>query len=140
LAGNSLDPTTFPVPLTAGTQIGADAASYSWLGNYLAGDVLTVARESGIIGEPPVTEGYFTGDESAYIGLEFEQNGETYYGWIQAGCPVVGLNVGWVYDYAYETMPNTPIAAGAVPEPGTLGLFALGIVALASLTRKRMLS
>ena len=27
--------------------------------------------------------------------------------------PALGANVGWVYSYAYETTPNTPIVAGA---------------------------
>jgi hypothetical protein len=118
----------FPVPLAAGQQIGPDAAGNSWLGNILGGDTLTAARDSGIIGEPPLTVGYFTGIESAYIGLQFQDAGQTYYGWARAGAPVVGINGGWIYDYAYETIPNTPILAGqgAVPEPGTWPLLVLG--------------
>lgn len=116
---NPSDPTTFPIPLSAGTEIDSGAAGYGWLGNILGGDVLTASIGSGIIGEPFLTDGYFTGLESAYLGFDFQQSGETYYGWVQVGCPVVGLNAGWIYDYAYETSPNTPIVAGAVPEPCT---------------------
>jgi hypothetical protein len=61
---------------------------------------------------PFLSVGYFTGLESAYMGFSFQQAGQTYYGWVRVGCPISGLNVGWVYDYAYETAPNTSILAG----------------------------
>ena len=124
----------FPVPLSAGQQIGPAAAGYSWLGNILGGDTLTAARDGGIIGQPPLTIGYFTGVEQAYIGLQFQQDGQTYYGWVSIGAPVVGINAGWVYSYAYETIPNTPLFAGqgAVPEPSTWPLFILGAAIFAA--------
>jgi hypothetical protein len=105
--------TAFPIPLTRGQSIGPDAAGYGWLGNILGGgDVLstTYYDENG---DPGGTVGNFTGLDSAYIGLQFQQGGQTYYGWANVGCPLVGFNSGWVYSYAYETTPNTPIVAGA---------------------------
>ena len=122
LQNNPLDPTSFVVPLSAGQQIGPDAAGYNWLG----GGLFTASIGSGVIEDPFLTIGYFTGLQSAYLGFDFQQNGETYYGWAQVGCPISGLNVGWIYDYAYETTPNTPIVAGAVPEPSTWALLAAG--------------
>jgi hypothetical protein len=130
LAGNPLDPTAFVIPLSSGQEIGPDAAGYNWLGNVLGGDIFTAARDGGIIGQPPLTIGYFTGLESAYLGFEFQQDAATYYGWMRVGCPLTGINVGWVYDYAYETTPDTPIAAGAVPEPSSLALLAAGVATL----------
>ena len=46
------------------------------------------------------------------------------------------MNAVWLYDYAYETVPNTPILAGegAVPEPTTISLF---LLATALITLKR---
>ena len=35
-----------------------------------------------------------------------------------------------VKDYAYETRPGVAVPAGAVPEPGTLGMLALGAAGL----------
>jgi hypothetical protein len=40
------------------------------------------------------------------------------------------VNGGWLYDYASETRPDTPIVAGAVPEPSAWALLALGAGAL----------
>lgn len=125
LQNNPLDPTSFVFPLSAGQQIGSDAAGYNWLG----GGLFTASIGSGVIEEPFLTIGYFTGLQSAYLGFDFQQGGQTHYGWMQVGCPISGLNVGWIYDYAYETSPNTPIFAGEVPEPSTLGLLAIGGVA-----------
>jgi hypothetical protein len=113
-------------PLAAGQQIGPGAAGYGWQPNIFSGALLTSSRDSGIVGQPPLTDGYFTGIESAYIGLQFQENGQTYYGWTRAGAPVVEINGGWIYDYAYETTPNTPIFTGEVPEPGAWLLFILG--------------
>jgi hypothetical protein len=114
------DPSPFVIALGANQLIGPDAAGCSWLGNILGGDTLVATRDIGSIG-------YFVSVQSAYIGLQFQQGGQTYYGWVRAGAPLPFLNGGWVYDYAYQTVPNTPIFAGegAVPEPTTISLFLL---------------
>ena len=117
------DPSPFTMALAASQLIGPDAAGYAWLPNILGGDTLVASRDIGTIG-------YFTGVESAYIGLQFQIAGQTYYGWVRAGAPVVGINGGWIYDYAYETVPNTPILAGQVPEPSPVTLCLLGIITL----------
>lgn len=36
------------------------------------------------------------------------------------------VNGGWLYDYAYEIRPDTPIVAGVVPEPSAGALLAQG--------------
>jgi hypothetical protein len=113
----------FAMPLTAGQAIGPDAQGYYWMQGP-TGYALTANGGFGSIG-------YFTGLESAYLGLQFQQNGQTYYGWVRLGAPFTGLNGGWLYDYAYETLPDTPILAGAgVPEPSMLTLSLLGIILL----------
>ena len=109
------DPSPFAKPLTQGQKIGPDAAGDSWVPDIpgIGGSTLTASRDIGSIG-------YFTGVESAYIGLQFHMNGRIYYGWVRAGAPVTGINGGWIYDYAYETQPDTPINAGAgAPIPFT---------------------
>jgi hypothetical protein len=112
------------VPLSAGAEIGPGAAGYGWFDDSYDHPLLAAYRGSGTIEYPWLTGGYFAGVESAYMGFNFQQGGQTYYGWLRAGSPLVGLNAGWVYDYAYQTVPNTPIFAseGAVPEPSALAL------------------
>jgi hypothetical protein len=106
-------------PLPNGALIGPDTGTtYTWLGHdpLLGALVLANATGSGIIGSPILFAGPFAGVESAFIGLQFQVNGQTYYGWIRVGAPV-SINGGWIYDYAYETSPNTPINAGQTSEP-----------------------
>jgi hypothetical protein len=114
-------------PLSSGSPIGPDAGTYTWLGHDpLFGALnLATARASDTIGGPVLFSGSFAGVASAYIGLEFYVGGNAYYGWVRVGAPA-SINGGWIYDYAYETSPDTPITAGAVPEPATWELLAVG--------------
>ncbi|MEI7937762.1 MAG: hypothetical protein WCK27_13825 [Verrucomicrobiota bacterium] len=67
--------------------------------------------------------GYFQGDTDAYAGLKLNFGGSTYYGWLQVHN--FGANFGQLIDWAYQTSPNTPILAGAVPEPSAEALIIL---------------
>jgi len=54
--------------------------------------------------------------KNRYLGLKFQINGETHYGWARlnvGGKPLVANLTG----YAYETVPNMPIAAGKTKGP-----------------------
>lgn len=115
-------------PLSGGAFIGPNLGSstYTWFGGE---STIAAATASETIGSPILFTGPFAGVASAYIGLEFYFDGDAYYGWVRVGAPV-SINGGWIYDYAYETTPNTPIAAGAVPEPNTLALVAVGALLL----------
>jgi hypothetical protein len=127
--------TIWVVLLDAGQQIGPNADGYGWF----SGGLLASSTGSGTQGGGPLTGGYFAGAEAAYFGFDFQQDGQTYYGWMDVGSPyVTGTGgVGWLYSYAYETTPNTPIFAGEVPEPSTWVLFGAGGTALWSFRRKQ---
>ena len=82
-------------------------------------------------------QGQFGNAGEGFIGVEFNIGADTHYGWVRVenrvGAP------GQMYtlvDYAYEDTPNTPIDAGAIPEPGSLGLLALGAVGLLGWRRR----
>jgi hypothetical protein len=71
--------------------------------------------------------GYFQGHTDAYAGVRIEAAVNFYYGWLHI--QNLGLNIGQISDWAYESGPNTTIFAGAVPEPATWTLVGLGLVA-----------
>lgn len=101
----------FVVPLAVGQDIGSDAQGHFWM----PGPTEWLLMGCADFG----CTGFFVGVESAYVGLRFQQDGKTYYGWVRVGAPFSGpaggLSGGWLYDFAYETRPDTPIKAGARP-------------------------
>jgi hypothetical protein len=76
----------------------------------------------------------------AYTGLKWDIGGGDFrYGWarIDVSSALGAGSSATLLSYAYETTPNTPIEAGAVPEPGSLALLAAGGGALALRRRRR---
>jgi hypothetical protein len=78
----------------------------------------------------------FNNASNAYLGLSFASGANLYYGWVR-----VSLNQASgsfiVHDWAYDNS-GAGIAAGAIPAPGALGLFAAGASGLGLLRgRKR---
>ena len=57
--------------------------------------------------------GYFQNQTDAYAGIRLDAGGNFYYGWIHIQNLI--FNAGQISDWAYETQPNTPIKAGAIP-------------------------
>jgi hypothetical protein len=84
---------------------------------------------------PLVPDGLFYGT-TAFMGIQFQIGSDWHYGWARIRGGVAGpsddgqefyLNPpGWILDWAYETRPDTPIFAGAVPEPSTWALLGTG--------------
>ena len=76
-----------------------------------------------------------------FLGLRFEIDGQTHYGWAELA---VAFSFGLprytetLQGYAYDTVAGQPILAGEgrTPEPGTLGLLALGSLGI-GLWRRR---
>ena len=78
--------------------------------------------------------GYFQSNTNAYAGFQLSVGGENYLGWLYI--QNLGLNIGQITSWAYQSSPNTSIPAGAVPEPTTLTLLAIGAAALLVRQRK----
>lgn len=107
--------------LSAGDPIDASTAGPTFFGSMAYG------------GNNPNAE--FNSVTDAYIGLSFPISGNTHFGWIRVD---VDNSAGsfLIKDWAYESVPDTGIAAGAVPEPGTLGLLAAGACGIAAMRRR----
>ena len=114
------------VPVSPGSIISSNGSSldpiYQW-----SGGTATIGGQAVFDGEY-----FYAGnfpDTNAFIGLQFQINNETYYGWMEIyNYPDVAS--GKVLAWAYETSPNAPIIAGAVPEPSAVALCVLGALVL----------
>ncbi|HEY7090009.1 MAG TPA: PEP-CTERM sorting domain-containing protein [Tepidisphaeraceae bacterium] len=84
----------------------------------------------------PVAFPWVAGSSDGFIGFSFQIAGQTHYGWARLNIGSYQSNLdSFLRDFAYETDANTPILAGAVPEPTAafaLGLLAMGAMGLRS--------
>jgi hypothetical protein len=77
--------------------------------------------------------GNFFGQTDKFLGLRFVIGGQTNYAWLEiADVPTNAASV-TIAGYAYETVADTEILAGMVPEPNALALLALGAAGIAAM-------
>ena len=108
--------------LGAGFAINASSVGPSFFGSMAYGNANPNAQ--------------FQNVSNAFLGLSFASGANTFYGWVRVS---VNNAAGTftVHDWAYENS-GAGIAAGAIPAPGALGLFAAGASGLGLLRgRKR---
>ena len=122
--------------LWAGQDASNSYGDATVLGSYIAEDA------AGSL----IPVGYFYGT-TAFMGIHFQIDSEWHYGWVRIRGGTAGLSddgqqlylnpPGWILDWAYDTRPDAPILAGAVPEPSTLSLLLVSGAAF-WLVRKRL--
>ena len=132
---------TFVAALNEGDEIGDTPSSldpaYEWFNASIDPVGYSAIGSQFSYDGTVAADGYFVGQANAYIGFDLVQNGENYYGWMQVS-NLQQVNAGQILDWAYETTPNTPIAAGEVPEPRMVSLLAPLGVSIWFLRQKRM--
>lgn len=137
---------------TAGSQFSPPRAYALKAGARIGPEKLFLGRRMAGAGQ--TTPGNWYNVNNRYLGLKFQIKGETHYAWARLS---VQLNEGFTVTltgYAYETVPNKPITAGATKdtddddqpapaslkmhrkEPATIARLALGAPALAIWRRK----
>lgn len=136
-------------------QSGYAPAAIRFQGAYASADLTNTAKgstyyvrsfESGDLIGPGASEANVPGIVSSnatnfgnpidpqYAGIRLDIGGSTHFGWVRIKTEYVGgasTLTGTIFDWAYETTPDTAIAAGAIPEPTSLALLAAGAGALA---------
>lgn len=118
----------FLKPIQAGVVIASTPdPSYDWSAASPIGITATASFPTGtvIIGE-------FNG-QTAFMGAEFDIDGNTHYGWIRMS--VIGGG-GTILDYAYESTPGQGLVAGVIPEPSSAPLLLIGLTLLFSRARR----
>jgi PEP-CTERM motif len=128
--------------LAAGTVIGASSGFWS-ADN--ASATLSILGEHLLLNTEDWT-GVLAPDSSGLVAVRFAaQDGFTHYGWIRFRLPTApaqttdGTPIEFgpqIAEYAWDTVPNQFIIAGAVPEPSTWALLTIG--ALFALHRRRI--
>jgi hypothetical protein len=120
-----------------------DAGAIISSADTLGGGTLTMAQYKYKLSSLQSSSGPWRGADNKYLGLYFEIPGDGFhFGWarLSVSASPTATATATIHDWAYETTPDAPIIAGAIPEPGslTLGVLALGSVGVGALVRSRM--
>lgn len=76
-------------------------------------------------GDHVIPDGDFYGT-TAFMGIHFQIGAAWHYGWVRLRGDEFLAPQSAILDWAYELRPDTPILAGAVPEPSTWALLSGG--------------
>jgi hypothetical protein len=90
-------------------------------GGYNGEELIYVEEDQDV--RIPYTYGKWIDVDNRYLGLKFKIGGEIHYGWARLNAHnQAGLITGTLTGYAYETIPNKPIIAGATKGPNEISI------------------
>lgn len=130
------DISTFAIDFDHGTIIGPSVLGDSSVtliglrfapgGEELGPGLLSCALFSELVclGQFDSDEQLSGGDQTDFVGVALELGDGTHFGYVEVLSS--GFNGGTIVSFAFESEPNTPIIAGAVPEPSLRLLALLG--------------
>lgn len=81
------------------------------------------------------SNGNWAGGGTGFVGFSFKVGANTHYGWARLNINAGTLD-GTVVDFAYDNTANAPIRTGAIPEPTSIALLALGAVGVIEIRRR----
>lgn len=123
----------------AGGPLSDGAVIDQSLSDYWQGGSQTMVQWIRLLDDNTVSSGPWAGIENGYMGLEFEADGQTYYGWARITADYDDIYV-VIHEWAYESTPGISIAAGAtgvIPEQATVTLICIGGFGLVICRRRR---
>jgi len=126
----------------AAKKVSNGVAGYDYTYRLSAGD--TISSKLYFYGRQYLeydNKGYWQGGGTGFLGCKWRsfskvKGDETFYSWAQISYDDASNQI-TLLDFATESEPDTAIAAGAVPEPSSLLLAAMGASGIAALRRRR---
>lgn len=125
--------------LASGFQVQATMPGAKFFNYAQNNNVITYSSGYGVYVGQPAALGGWSLNSTGLFGFRFTIGGNIHYGYGQMTISSsFGAGRGFEIDYAYyESTPNTPVTAVAVPEPSAIGLLALGAAGVGALSRRR---
>lgn len=102
-------------PYASALGQGANIGPSAHFSSSIAQSQITIERSNGSAsaGTHRTYYGKWAGVSNHYLGVKFLINGATHYGWIRLSVSLTGRLSGTITEYAYETVANKKITAGA---------------------------
>lgn len=127
-----------------GTSIAGSFGTFPYLSNLALNDNVSTANfglsTAATLATMAFRTGYgndqFLAAGTGYFGFSFDNGGGTQYGWGRVTMSGANHNSYVLEEFAYGDVGDA-ITVGQVPEPGSLGLLALGAIGLTSWRKRR---